>query len=274
MKVIHLTDPHLVPPGRRLYGLDPNERLAAAISDIAANHADAALTLVTGDLAHHGESAAYAALREALDRLPMPWHLLIGNHDDRPAFTAAFPEVALDDHGFVQSVVTTSACSFVLLDTHEPGTDGGVLCERRLAWLDRVLAEAENGVVLAMHHPPLALGLAPMDAIGLEPSTELAAVLARHGNVRHILFGHVHRPVHGAWNGIPFSTHRGLNHQVALHGEVAPGGVLGSHEPPAYGIVLIEPASITVHVHDFLDASPRFDLFDQGAEGAQDPLGL
>jgi 3',5'-cyclic AMP phosphodiesterase CpdA len=38
MKFIHLTDLHLVPPGGRLYGLDPSERLRAAIADIALHH--------------------------------------------------------------------------------------------------------------------------------------------------------------------------------------------------------------------------------------------
>jgi hypothetical protein len=36
--------------------------------------------------------------------------------------------------------------------------------------------------------------------------------------------------------------------------------VPGSHEPPAYSIVLVHPESIVIHTHDFLDASPRFTL--------------
>ncbi|HEX6092236.1 MAG TPA: hypothetical protein VFZ07_02730, partial [Dongiaceae bacterium] len=63
----------------------------------------------------------------------------------------------------------------------------------------------------------------------------------------------------------PFSTLRALNHQVALQFEpqVSESGrmlVPGSHEPPAYSIVLIDPDSIVIHMHDFLDASPRFNL--------------
>jgi len=36
MKLIHITDTHLVGPGLRLYGLDPSARLNAAIADINA----------------------------------------------------------------------------------------------------------------------------------------------------------------------------------------------------------------------------------------------
>jgi 3',5'-cyclic-AMP phosphodiesterase len=114
MKFIHLTDLHLVPSGRRLYGLDPNARLRAAVADINACHGDAEFVLITGDLVHDGEPAAYDAVRRALDQLAVPRHLLIGNHDDRAVFKALFPEAVTDEHGFVQTVVESSAGPFVL----------------------------------------------------------------------------------------------------------------------------------------------------------------
>jgi 3',5'-cyclic AMP phosphodiesterase CpdA len=234
MKFIHLTDLHLVAPGRRLYGLDPGARLRAAIADINANHADAAFVLITGDLAHHGEGAAYEALRAALGELAPPCHLLIGNHDDRAAFLQAFPAAPVDADGFVQALVATPAGALVLLNAPPA---------------------------------PSPLALPAMDAFGLRQRHELAAVLARHRNVRHVFFGHVHRPLHGTWEGIPFSTQRGLSHQITMHSGAQPG-IPGSHEPPAYAIVLVDDGSVVIHVHDFLDASPRFDLFDKGAEDA------
>lgn len=274
MKIIHLTDPHLVPAGHRLYGLDPQQRLSTAIADINTHHADAAFALITGDLAHKGEPSAYQALREVLAALRIPCHLLLGNHDDRAAFRSAFPEREVDSDGFVQSVLETQAGRFMLLDTNQPGTHAGWYCERRLAWLDAQLATAPDDVFLAMHHPPLALGIPPLDVIGLAQQRELAAVVARHGKVRHVFFGHVHRPVHGAWGRISISTQRALNHQVAPCFEETPGCIPGSHEPPAYAVVLIEPHSLVIHDIDFLDKSPRFDLFDRSAEFATTPLAL
>ena len=61
-KLIHLTDPHLVSPGRKLYALDPLGRLEAAIDAINARHGDATAVFITGDLTHWGEPDAYAAL--------------------------------------------------------------------------------------------------------------------------------------------------------------------------------------------------------------------
>ena len=91
MKFLHVTDTHMIPPGGRLYGLDPVERLELCVADILRNHADAEFAVFTGDLAHRGEPGAYVELSRILRRLPMPVHLLLGNHDDRANFLAAFP---------------------------------------------------------------------------------------------------------------------------------------------------------------------------------------
>jgi 3',5'-cyclic AMP phosphodiesterase CpdA len=263
---LHLTDPHLVPAGQRLYGLDPAERLRAAVADIVARHgpngpAPAAFALLTGDLAHHGSSEPYALLREILAPLPMPVHLLLGNHDDRAAFRAAFPEVPVDRHGFVQSAFATPVGRFLLLDTHEPGTAAGVLCARRLAWLAERLAEAGDApVFLALHHPPARSGIAGMDRIPLRDAEALWEVLAPHrARIRHMFHGHLHRPFAGSWRGIPFSSLRGTSHQVAL--DLAERTTVpGSHEPPAYALVRASAEEVVVHTHDFLDATAAFEL--------------
>lgn len=47
MKLIHLTDTHFVRPGLRLFGLDPQARLDAAVDDINTHHANADLVVIT-----------------------------------------------------------------------------------------------------------------------------------------------------------------------------------------------------------------------------------
>ena len=44
--------------------------------------------LVSGDLAEHGTAAEYERVRELLAPLPMPVHVLPGNHDDRDVMRA------------------------------------------------------------------------------------------------------------------------------------------------------------------------------------------
>lgn len=260
-KFLHLTDTHLVPPGQLLYGSDPQRRLQAAVRSMAAEHADAAFCIVTGDLAHLGEPLAYAALQDALTSLPMPVHLMIGNHDDRAAFCRQFPAAPLDEAGFVQQALPFAQGLLLMLDTHEPGVSHGVYCPSRCHWLAGRLRDSGDAPVwIAMHHPPFDVGLPSMDAIGLRDAAAFAEVLAPHRpRVRHLFFGHVHRPISGSWRGVPFSTLRATNHQVALdlHRRDA---ISGCFEPPAYAVVLADAEQTLVHSHDFLDDSRRFDL--------------
>jgi 3',5'-cyclic AMP phosphodiesterase CpdA len=190
----------------------------------------------------------------------MPVHLLLGNHDDRDNFLAAFPEAPRDRDGFVQQGFDTPAGRMILLDTKLPGTHAGGLCERRLAWLAEEMADGEAPVFLFLHHPPLPVGIRRMDQIPLLHAAELARVVEPHrGRIRHIFHGHLHRPLSGSWRGIPFSSLRGTSHQVALNLAERPT-VPGSHEPPAYGLVLATEEGVVVHTHDFLDATAAFDL--------------
>lgn len=265
LKFIHLTDTHFVPPGKTLYGRDPAVALARAVADIGANHADADFVTVTGDLTHWGEEAAFRHLRETLAPLPMPLHLLIGNHDHRARFAAAFPEQSLDELGFVQDVRRTTAGHMIFLDTVLEGTDAGWYDGERRRWLTARLDEAAAegaDCFLFMHHPPFDTGLKAMDRIGLNEREAFWGVLAPHaGRIRHLFFGHVHRPIMGTWRGIGLSTIRAINHQVWLDlaGEDhAPG----SFEPPAYAVVLIDAERVIVHPHDFMDDSPKFSLDD------------
>lgn len=253
MKFIHITDPHLVTPGETLFDLDPYARLTACIDDIVANHQDAVLCVLTGDLAHRGEPDAYRGLATQLGRLPMPVFPLLGNHDDRDNFVAAFAQAARDADGFVQSVHRSKEGDFIFLDTLQQGTHGGLYCDRRCAWLrDRLDDAGTRSVFLFMHHPPFAIGIPALDAIALQQPERFARVVEGRRNIRHLFYGHVHRPVCGSWRGIPMSTMRGLNHQVPF--DLRPrDDILESHEPPAYAVVLVDPEQVVVHFHDYLD---------------------
>ncbi len=263
MKIIHLTDTHLMPPGRTLYGLDPRARLRACLADIAAHHRQADLCVITGDLAHAGQGEAYAVLRECLEGFPLPVRLLLGNHDDRPAFVDAFPEAPRDPAGFVQSSLDSALGRFLFLDTLLAGSHGGAYCRARRDWLARMLEEIpDSPVLLFMHHAPVLFGLPGMDALKLRDLEAFRATLAPHkARIRHIFFGHVHRAVFGTWQGLPFSSLRATNHQCRFEGNLRDNRV-GSHEAPSYAVVSIDAEQITVQDHDFNYDGPTFDLGD------------
>ena len=254
MKFIHLTDTHLVAPGVALHGLDPEQRLEACVAHIERHHSDARFCVLTGDVADAGQMAAYEATAVLLERLPMPVYVVPGNHDERNAFVAAFPQLARDEHGFVQQAFCEDNAWFIVLDTLEAAQgSGGVFCERRAAWLaERLRAAGERPVYLFMHHPPFPLGLPALDRIGLADVRPFESALSHSTSVRHIFFGHVHRPISGHWRGISFSTLYGTNHQVRLDFEHS-DYLAYTAEPPAYAIVLVDEQSLVVHTCHFLE---------------------
>lgn len=248
MKVIQISDPHLMTPGGLLYGSNPLSRLQACLADIGSNHADADLVVISGDLTNDGERSAYAALSESLAGFGPPCRLMLGNHDDRALFLEMFPQ-ATAERGFVQSVVDRAEGRLLLLDTLDSGHVEGKLCAARLDWLDERLQEArDRPVFLFMHHPPFRIHIPELDRVMLADADALHEVLLRHGNVRHIFAGHVHRLIAGSWRGIPISTLRSTNHQAAL--DFSQGWSLG-REPPAYAVILIDADGVIVHFHDF-----------------------
>lgn len=260
MKFIHLTDTHIVGDGK-LYGEDPAERLRAAVRSIDSEHGDAEFVVLTGDMTHWGDAAAYARFSQEIRALSMPVHLMVGNHDDSNAFAKAFPDTARDQNGFVQTSFETGYGRFLLLDTQGANTHAGAYCSARLDWLARQLGSADGPILLFMHHPPFPTGIAAMDRIMLQDAEAFYDVIAPHkSRIRHLFFGHVHRVIFGNWRGISYSCMRGLNHQVALDLSGATDGIAGNSEPPAYGVVLLSEDQITVHLHDFTDASDGFVL--------------
>ncbi|UGX88785.1 phosphodiesterase [Phyllobacterium meliloti] len=256
MKIIQVTDLHLVTPGDMLCELDPLKNLQACITNINENHADAELVIFTGDLSDTGGDDTYRALAGELEKLIPSYKLLLGNHDDRSAFLRVFGSVTPED-GFVQSVVDTAEGRLIFLDSLSEGFVEGRLDEARQAWLKRRLAEAaDKPVFLFLHHPPFPMFMPLIDGLGLVEADALYALLREHGNVRHIFVGHAHRPVAGSWRGIPVSVIRGTNHQNAL--DFTPDRIMTTLEPPAYAIVFIDRDMVIVHSHDFLDRTAAY----------------
>ncbi|MBI4998616.1 MAG: phosphodiesterase [Rhodocyclales bacterium] len=261
-KIIQLSDLHLTGTGQALFGARPGERLAAAIDLIQRDHRDAALCLLTGDLAEAGDDAAYAELARLTSRLGMPVHPMVGNHDDRAALLRHFP-AAGDGSGFVQRALDTPAGHLLLLDTLDPGRGSGLLCAERLAWLKSQSWRHATPTLLAMHHPPLAVGIPAMDQYALRNPEEFWAVIAPHRHrIRHILLGHLHRPLGGNWRGISISCTHSPNHQVALDLAALPpdGAVPGCQEPASFSVILIDDDSVVVHHQAMAEGGKRFPL--------------
>ncbi len=253
-KLILIADPHVLPPGAAAHGIRTFDRLAQACDDIARRHADADACLFLGDLTEDAAPASYGAFADLRDRLGLPVHLSVGNHDARAAFLAAFPETPHTADGFVQFAVRVGDLRLVVLDSVEPGVHDGNLCDRRLSWLDACLGEdRQTPTLVALHHHPWPLGMAVDDCMLRQPE-RLAAVVGRHPQVRLMVSGHVHCGASGLWHGIAFASIAATNYTTAHH--QAAKGEQGDRltQPVSYTILTAAAGQILLQSHFFAAA--------------------
>lgn len=264
MIIAQITDMHIRPAGTLAYGrVDTAPYLSRAVEHLLRLTPRPDVVLATGDLVDGGTAAEYRRLRDLLAPLPMPVYLIPGNHDDRDALAAAFPDHAYlpRDGRFMQYVVEEHPVRLVALDTLVPGQVGGLLCEERLGWLAARLGEApDRPTVIFMHHPPFTTGIANMDSHGLANARGFVEVVRRHPQVERVVCGHLHRPIQVRVAGTLASTAPSTAHQVVLdleHGNP----LMFAMEPPACQLHVWSPAaglvSHTSYIGDF-DGPYRF----------------
>jgi 3',5'-cyclic AMP phosphodiesterase CpdA len=245
MLIAQITDLHIKDSGGLVYQrVDTAAFLRAAVAHILALEPRPDIVVVTGDLTDSGRPEQYAELRQILAALPVPIFVLPGNHDEREALRAAFlPDGYLPRSGFLQYAVEDYPLRLVALDTLRPGSDGGLLCDERLSWLDRTLAAApDRPTVIIMHHPPFRTGITQSDTLSLEGADRLREIVGRHHQVERLLCGHVHRSIHVRFAGTIASIAPSTAHQVAL--DLRPDGPsVFVMEPPGYQLHLWDEAT-------------------------------
>ncbi len=252
LKLIWMSDPHFLHEGKVL-GHDPRVRIDAAVDHVNALYPDASMCVITGDMVNRGVQAGYAALRDRLDRLAMPYLPMTGNHDDRALLrnNLPLPDNCMAD--FIQYSVQTPEGIIVCLDTLKPGSGSGELCDARLGWLRGVLEDAgETPVFLFMHHPPMALGLPMQDTENLDNGSEFLDLVSGYDCVKYMFIGHVHRPISGTARGIPFSTMRSVLYQAP---PPQPEWNWDTFKPgtdaPNLGIITISDGSVNLQYEQF-----------------------
>jgi Icc protein len=225
-----LSDPHM--------RLGPEDEgagaaLEAAVLSVLALDPLPDAVVVTGDLADGAAPAEYERVRELLAPLPMPVHLLPGNHDDSAAVGASY-------------AVRVGDLRLVACDSTIPGRDDG---ELDLEWLGAELArEPQAPTIVAMHHPPILTGIGGLDVIGLPAATRvaLAGLLERSPQVRRVIAGHVHRGAFGVVGGCGVVVCPSTNLQAKL--EIGAEGFTIVREPPAFAVHALLDGELVSHL--------------------------
>lgn len=201
--------------------------------------------IVTGDLADTPSDAEYERVRELLAPLPMPVHVLAGNHDDAQAVSAHFGQPP-------RYVASVGDLRVIGCDTSIPGRGDGALGAEGLAWLEERLGEdTRSPTLVAMHHAPLLVGVPAMDASRLADADRraLGALLARSPHVLRVLAGHVHRTTFAVLGGVPVFACPATSSQLVLDPSARESEDLEfTDEPPGYALHRLADGELNTYV--------------------------
>ncbi|MEY2927540.1 MAG: hypothetical protein RL367_2017, partial [Pseudomonadota bacterium] len=254
MLIAQITDLHLgFEPGKRHeFNRQRLDQLLQHLHD-GPNRPD--LLLATGDLVDQGDAESYARVAESLSACAFPVHLCVGNHDDRANFRSQFPNVP-DAFGFIQYAVDYPGLRVVVIDTLEEGRHAGAFCAVRAAWLRAKLAEAPGTpTLIAMHHPPVEVGIEWMNTDNEEPwVARFAATIDGAPQVKAIVCGHVHRPIVTTWRGKSVAVCASSAPQVALN--LCP---IDPDNPDNRAMIVDEPPACAFHRWNGRDLITHFD---------------
>jgi 3',5'-cyclic AMP phosphodiesterase CpdA len=161
------------------------------------------VVIATGDLTQTGSEEEYRRLRELMSSLTVAYYVTPGNHDDPTALRRVYRDhrylFEADSH--LSYTVDAGDVRLLILDSMKPGRAGGYLDAIRLSWLQQQLQSSREPVMIALHHPPFATGVWPMDWLGFAHLRELEQLVRSHTRVRRIASGHVHCARTAFWGG-------------------------------------------------------------------------
>ena len=192
IRLLQFTDTHLLAdPEATVRGVRTQASLEACLAHARRRHLPADLITVTGDLVQD-DPGAYGTLELLFDNLGAPVLLIPGNHDLPDEMTRRFAHEPFQ----VGGVRVLGRWAVVMLATWDADAEDGEgrLGDEELRRLEAALvANRERHVLVCLHHPPMPMEAAGLDALGLEDADRFMAVIARHPQVKAVAWGHAHQ---------------------------------------------------------------------------------
>ena len=194
----------------------PADTFAQTVEQVLVLDPRPAGIIITGDLAFlTGQPGDYKLIRELYQPIReagIPLHLVLGNHDHRENFWAAFPEAkparaAADRQA---AVVETPLANWFLMDSlYKTNVTPGLLGKDQLQWLTKSLeARADKPALLIAHHnlerpagpqdgtsrnTLLAAGRMLERPAGLQDGAALLQTAVAHQQANAYFYGHTHQ---------------------------------------------------------------------------------
>jgi Icc protein len=241
--LIQITDSHLVFPSDQLFkGYVPRDTFNQVLKAATNRYPHVDAVLLTGDLVQD-DARAYSVLQQCLDEFareldpnriqrtltrskPLQLLAVPGNHDPLDAFITAMDCIPNmhQDHLLISHWEVIAVHTPIEGQTH--GCVAGLELKRLRARLEHSTASHQ---LIAMHHPPVAVGSQWMDDIGLKQADAFWDALTG-SRVRAVVCGHIHQELNTEVSGIrvlgtpssvvQFKAH---SHDFSLDTQLHPG---------------------------------------------------
>jgi 3',5'-cyclic AMP phosphodiesterase CpdA len=199
MRLAHVSDLHLSPPGRedRAKGLTSHDVATAIADDLAMISDGLDLVVVSGDLTEEADPESFAAFERIFSRIELPIAVVPGNHDGPLGMrNYARQSSVLAGWDISNRIVEIAGTNLLGLDTCVENMIQGAVSSNEIAMVgDEIARESNRRLIVVMHHPPLLLGLETFDGFcQIKGGSKLLDVLVSGGRETLVLSGHVHRP--------------------------------------------------------------------------------
>ena len=260
---VHFTDTHIMAGGvHPSTQLDTEVCLRQVVDVLQTLEPQPAFAVVGGDLASpdildreqtlepEDYMPSYRLLQDILSPLPYPVHMLLGNHDNRQAFHQVMQTGATNGDALHHYSFDYQGWHFVALDSLLPGKPGGQVDAKQLNWLrDDLKAHQGQPTLAFVHHHPLPLGLAWLDAMPLYNGVDLVSVVRQYPDVGWIICGHVHMDHIVQRDGVTMLTTPSTCFQINRLSQTRQEALAG---PPAFRLVWVKGEDIStrvIHLH-------------------------
>ncbi|MCG7529905.1 3',5'-cyclic-AMP phosphodiesterase [Psychrobium sp. MM17-31] len=196
-QILQFSDLHLS-TNDELMGINCDESFAA-VKALASQYHSADLTLITGDISQDHSETSYQKCCEIFRYQQHPVAWITGNHDDVQMQNDILSVGAITP---VKRILFKH-WQLLLLNSQIPGKICGAISDEELAQIKQAASDYPNHhLMLVMHHHPISMESAWIDNHCLTNRDELWQVVNEVGNVKGMMFGHVHQLVDEERDGV------------------------------------------------------------------------
>ncbi|MBI3309308.1 MAG: metallophosphoesterase [Candidatus Melainabacteria bacterium] len=217
--IVQLSDMHLYKDSNLLLNnSNPHENFKLALKNISGLATKPDLLFLTGDLSQDASVESYQELKNILETTGLKYSILVGNHDDMNAVNKVF------HYNWTNETVDSS---FVLnewliycLNTSRYPQEAGFLSKTQLEKLTNTLeVHKSKNAIIFLHHQPVLVNSLWIDKMALRNSVEFNQVIQKYGNVKAVLFGHIHHVFEKTANNIFYASCPSTVYQVVANND-------------------------------------------------------